>query len=104
KPPIVSLMSPNGPLVTTGFEFLVVTTLALSKGRPVPLTNLFCAAMPPIQSIVCFIHCCICSGEAIFDPSSCLIINAYSSIFLRLNCYLMFYTLITNEAAPIGQG
>ncbi len=38
---------------------------------------------PPIQSMVCFIQICICSGEAIFDPSGCLRININSSIMIN---------------------
>src|SRR6478736_5584209 len=103
KPPIVSLMSPKGPLVTTFLEFVVFTTRASSNGNPVPLTNLFCAEMPPIQSMVCFIQVWICSGEATFIPSSCLMINANSSIVFDFNCYKCLNTSITNEILGIGQ-
>src|SRR6185437_8653755 len=80
-PPIVSFISPKGPFVTT---LLCPTTLASSKSRPLPPTNLFFAEMPAIQSIVCFIHTCICSGEATFLPSWWRKIKIYSSIFSYL--------------------
>lgn len=88
------------------------TTLASSNGKPVPPLNLFWAAMLPIQSIVCFIQICICSGEAILLPSSWRIINTNSSIFLNFNCQpfsrhvleYFVYNLITIEATKIGHG
>ena len=59
------------------------------EGRAALAVTAVLAAMPPIQSIVCFIQVCNCSGEATLLPSSCLKININSSIVLhfKINNY-----------------
>src|SRR6185312_2683719 len=89
---MVSLISPKGPLVTM---LLCPTTLLSSNNNPLPwLSYLPLALIPSSQSIVCFIHTWICSGDATSCPFGCLKIKINSFMIINLillidNLYLL---------------